>query len=511
MLTTSSNNNLISTLSCPPPPLSSITLPNRSTPTNLQSPPISNTPSTSSFSDSTTNSPSTSSVKILERLGPSAKFKRKPIPPPLAVITTPMTPTHTKDSPVLPSPESTTPTNTGTNPHHSPVTISSPVLQHQLSTPPAGLKSILKQRSLSNPSSTSSLSPTNERKSSTNYVSPLASNETRPALQITSTNSRSTSIDSTTKRTPPSTPTTEKKKSLNQQDVFTNDIDERQADEKKSTWRTPPTKQSLSNESNNTKKQTLDKIPKKSSATTPKPVVTESTKSTTKITKPTKSTVTTPLGTKVPQLTLERIDAKSLKAVGESTGKSSSSSSSNKAVKLKRTNTIQSDSETDKKSSSIGNVQKVKKPLLNNEITKRKLQHQQKPMLMKKNQLIKTKNSSQPKIRKQSTTDAHSSESELDEKKSEQTATTNSDHEQASSDNDDKSQKDSMKKRTKIPNKNKLKLTESTTNWREPRQDTSMYDRIKKRARSEQTRNRYVFSFISLKKLVAFLSFIFRD
>ena len=371
------------------------------------------------------------------------------------------------------------------------MTVSSPVLQHQLSASSPGLKSILKQRSLSNPSSTSSLSPTNERKSSTNYVSPLASNETRPALQITSTNNRSSSIDSQTKRTPPTTPT-EKKKSLNPQDnsIFTNDIDERQTDEKKSTWRTPPTKQTLSNESNNTKKPTLDKIPKKPSAapTTPKPVVTESTKPTTKVTKPTKQPSITSLGTKVPQLTLERLDAKSLKTAVESTGKSS-----NKLSKLKRTNVIQRDSDTDKKSNTITDAQKPKKSLLNNQITKRKQQHQQKPITTKKpQQLIKPTTKPVPNpIRKQSTTETHSSASDNDEKKMEVTGTS-SDHEQASSDNDDKMKKDSIKKRTSTTtNKNKPKFIPGLTNRRDIKPDTSMYDRIKKRARSEQTRTGY--------------------
>jgi hypothetical protein len=405
----------------------------------------------------------------------------------LAIITTPTTPTSIKDSPILPSPEITTPTNTGTNPHRSPVAVSSPGLQTQLSNSSTGLKSILKQRSLSNQSSTSSLSsPTNERKSSTNYVSPLASHETRPALHITSTNNRSTSLDSTTKRTPPSTPTTEKKKSLNQQDnnnIFTNDIDERQTDEKKSTWRTPPTKQTVSNELNNMKKPTLDKIPKKSSATpaTPKTVAVESTKSTVKGTKTTKQTSASTLGSKVPQLTLERIDPKSLKTAVESTGKSN-----NKPIKLKRPNFIQSDSDTEKKTKTT-DVQRTKKSLLNNDITKRKQQHQQKPITTKKTQSNKTTNkTSTNPIRKQSTTETQSStSSDVDEKKVEQTIM-NSDHEQASSDDND----EKVKKQTKTTNKNKLKSTQNFANWSDLKQDTSMYDRIKKRARNEQTRNR---------------------
>ncbi|UJR25262.1 hypothetical protein I4U23_006614 [Adineta vaga] len=490
--TTPSNHNLISSLSCPPPP-SSPSLSNRSTPANLLSPPISNIQSVSSFTDSSsTTSPSTSSAKILERLGPSAKFKRKPIPPPLAVVTTPTTPTNMKDSPILPSPESTTPTNITVNAHHSPVPSSSPVLQHQLSTSSSpGLKSILKQRSLSNPSPTSSLSPTNERKSSTNYVSPLASSETRSTSQVTSTTNRSTSIDSTTKRTPPTTPTiaTEKKKPVNQHDnsVFTNDIDERQAlaaatttttDDKMSTWRTPPTKQTLSNEQNNIKKTSLDKIPKKSTTTSKPSVTAEPVKSAAKVTKITKPTPMTSLGTKVPQLTLERIDPKSIKTSSESSNKSSSTTTT-KAIKLKRANVIQSDSDSEKKTSSTTtstDVQKTKKSLLNNEITKLK---------------TKPKTSTTNAIRKPSVTDTHSSdESDNDEKKTEQTTTTTtSDHDQASSDSDGKTKKEPIKKRTKTMNKNKIKSTQNSNSWRELRQDTSMYDRIKKRARNEQTRN----------------------
>jgi len=192
------------------------------------------------------------------------------------------------------------------------------------------------------------------------------------------------------------------------------------------------------------------------------------------------------LGTKVPQLTLERIDPKSLKTGVESTGKSTT-----KPIKLKRTNIIQSDSDTEKKkTTTTTDVQKPKKALLNNEITKRKQQHQQKSMSTKKTQLTKTKHkTSTNPIRKQSTIETHSSASDVDEKKSEQTVTT-SEHEQASSDNDEKVQRESTKKRTKTTNKTKGKSMQSLPNWRELKQDTSMYDRIKKRTRNEQTRNR---------------------
>jgi hypothetical protein len=275
---------------------------------------------------------------------------------------------------------------------------------------------------------------------------------------------------------------------LNQQDssVFTNDIDERHADDKKSTWRAPPTKQTLSNESNNTKKPTLDKIPKKPSATsnTPKSVGTDSTKSAVKGTKTTKQTPVTQLGSKVPQLTLERIDPKSLKTPVESTGKSN-----NKPIKLKRTNVIQSDSDTEKKSSTT-DVQKTKKSLLNNEVTKSKQQTQQKPIPKKKTEIVKSTNkTATTPVRKQSITDTHSSASDVDEKKIEQTMIS-SDHEEASSDNDEKVKKESIQKQAKTTTKNKNKSTSNFINWRDLKQDTSMYDRIKKRARSEQTRNR---------------------
>ena len=482
-----------------PPPASPVA--NRSMSTNVPSSPVSNTPPVSSFSDSPTNSPSSSSAKILERLGPSAKFKRKPIPPPLAVITTPTTPTNAKDSPVLPSPESKTPTHADANAHHSPVTVASPGLQNPMSASSTGLKSILKQRSLSNPSSISPThdrkSPTNERKLSTNYVSPLASSESRPtASQITSTNHRSSSTDSVTKKTPPTTPINGKKKPVNQStsSVFTNDVDERQSEEKKSAWRTPPTKQTSSNDASTTKKQTLDKIPKKASATGAKPSVPESSKANASVAKTVKPTSNTPLGSKVAQLTLERIDPKSIKASGDSAGKSLT-----KSNKFKRTNFIQSDSDTEKKSSSPSSssstvdAQRTKKLSLNNEITKRKLQHQQKPTVMKKNPLNKPKTQLSTPTKKPTNTETQSSLSSVDEKRKEQQATTsNSDHDLGSSDNDDKMSDDTMKKRSKMNPKNKMRSSKNrnSNNSGDLRQDTSMYDRIKKRARSEQTRNR---------------------
>ncbi|CAF1547502.1 unnamed protein product, partial [Adineta ricciae] len=503
--TPASTNNLIPSLSGPLP-THSPSFPNRSMPANLLSPPISNMSSLPSFPESpASTSPSTSSAKILERLGPSAKFKRKPIPPPLAVVTTPTTPTNVKDSPVLPSPESTTSANTPVNTHHSPVTSSSPVLQHQQSNTPSGLKSILKQRSLSNPSPSASSSPTNERKSSTNYVSPLAANETRSISQVTPTTNRSTSIDSTIKRTPPTTPTiaTEKKKPSNQQDssVFTNDIDERQAsssataDDKKSTWRTPPTKQTSSTEQTNSKKPTLDKIPKKSSATPKPPVVAEPAKPAAKASKIVKPTSVASLGTKVPQLTLERIDAKSVRSSTESQNKlpSAATSTTAKPIKLKRANVIQSDSDSEKKPIPSADAQKTKKSLLNNEITKRKQQHQQKPSpIVKKGQVVKAKGkTATPNMaRKQSVAETHSSASDSEERRVEQTTTTTtSDQDHASSDDDRKPRKEPIQKRTKTVSKNKGKSTQNTNTLRELRQDTSMYDRIKKRARSEQTRN----------------------
>ena len=493
----------MSNLTLPPPPTPPLlTLSNtNSTPVNLLSPPISNIPSNASFSEPLPTSPSTSSAKILERLGPSAKFKRKAIPPPLAVVTTPTTP-NVKDSSVLPSPEPTAPINSGTN--------SPPVLQTQLSNSSTGLKSILKQRSLSN---SSSLSPTSERKSSTNFISPRTSTDTRPNVPVTPTTpvNRSASIDSTSKRTPPSTPTptTEKKKPANQQDssVFTNDVDERQADDKKSTWRTPPTKQQLSsNEVANVKKPILDKIPKKSTATSvplkSTPGV-DTTKSAVKTTKPTKpNTVATPIGSKIPQLTLERIDTKSIKPSVETPTKTN-----NKTVKVKRTNVLQSDSDTDKKSTS-NDAQKTKKSLLNNEITKRKQQHQQKPIPTKKTTTT-PKQTSKPAakvVRKRSTTETHSSTSDVDEKKTEHpltttTTTTTTDQEQDSSDEDSVK----IKKRKKTVSKSKAKSSKNSTIWKDIGKGASMYDRIKKRQRNEQTRNRFAYKFIISQQSILFL------
>jgi hypothetical protein len=163
--------------------------------------------------------------------------------------------------------------------------------------------------------------------------------------------------------------------------------------------------------------------------------------------------------------------------------------SNTKSIKLKRTNLIQSDSDTEKKSITT-DVQKMKKSTLNNEITKRKQQTPQKPIPKNKTQLTKSTNkTATTPVRKQSITDTHSSASDVDEKKLEQTVM-NSDHEEASSDNDEKSKKESIQKRTKTTTKTKTKSTSNLTNWRDLRQAPSMYDRIKKRARNEQTRNR---------------------
>lgn len=384
-----------------------------------------------------------------------------------------------------------TPTSaTGSNAHRSPVTNSPPVLQSQLSNSSSNLKSILKQRSLSNPSSTSAVSPTNDRKSTTSYVSPLASSETRPALQTTSTNTRSPSIDSAPKSTPPSTPTLEKKKPSTQSDssVFTNDVDERHADDKKSASRIPTAKPAQTNETSIIKKPILDKIPKKSSATpttptTPKPMNAESTKVPAKVTKPTKQAPTTPVSSKMPQLTLERVDVKSLKTAPGSTEKSTP-----KSTKLKRTMVMQSDSDTEKKSTKI-DVQKPKKPSVSNEVNKNKQPQPQpqKALPAKKTQVPKptTKTPSVP-ARKISTTDTLSSESDDDEKDLE-----HSDDDETSSDDDEKTKKEINSKLSKNKSKTRSKSSSDLSNPRDAKPTGTMYDRIKKRPRNEQIRTRY--------------------
>jgi len=381
-------NSLVSSLACPPPlpppppplpatsvtvpttptTLSSPSLPNRSNVTDLLSPTISNFPSHSSLSDVNSQSPSTSSAKIIERLGPSAKVKRKPIPPPLVVMTSSNLSTVTKDSSVLPSPDANSSTTANSNAHHSPVTSSSsPTLQHQTSSSSTtGLKSILKQRSLSNSSSVSPTherqSPTGERKSSTSYVSPLASTESRSNSNsnVIAAKNRSASIDSntttttttTTKRTPPSTPTNPKKNSSQDNHVFSNDVDDR-SDEKKSTWRTPPSKQP---ETSITKKPILDKIPKKTTTiNTPKAAIPVPT-STQKTIKSTKPNSSTPIISKTPQLNLERVETKGLK----NSFNEISTKSIVKPTKLKRTHFINSDSDTEKKIVVINSKQRAK-------------------------------------------------------------------------------------------------------------------------------------------------------
>lgn len=353
----------------------------------------------------------------------------------------------------------------------------------------------MKQRSLSNPSSTSSLSPTHDRKSTTSYVSPLASSETRSTLQATSINTRSPSIDSAPKPTPPSTPTLEKKKPATQSDssVFTNDVDERHAEEKKSAWRAPPTKPAQNNEANNIKKPILDKIPKKSTATptTPKPTNVEAAKAPAKVTKPIKQTPTTPITSKVPQLTLERVDVKSLKTAPGSTDKSTL-----KSTKLKRTMVMQSDSDTEKKSTKI-DVQKPKKTLVSNEVNKSKQPPPpspvQKALPAKKTPVSKpTVKTSSISARKQSTTDTHTSESDDDEKKLDDSDDDDDDDDETSSDEGEKTKKQLNSKRSKTKNKSKSKSTSDVSNQRDMRQTGTMYDRIKKRPRNEQIRTRYV-------------------
>ncbi len=114
------------------------------------------------------------------------KFKRKPIPPPLSVISTLPISSNINDSPIFP-----TPTSAIGNRNHSPVLTFSSLSPKQIvnnSPKPTVLKSILKQ-------------PSNLSKS--------ISNETRKAVHIISTNS---SIESTIKRTLTSN---DKKKSTN--------------------------------------------------------------------------------------------------------------------------------------------------------------------------------------------------------------------------------------------------------------------------------------------------------
>lgn len=273
-----------------------------------------------------------------------------------------------------------------------------------------------------------------------------------------------------------------KKKPANPQDshVFSNDIDERQAEEKKSSWRAPPSKPT--DASFNNKKQVLDKIPKKASAITQKPSVAEPIKptATSKPTKSIKPMSTNPIGSKLPQLTLERIDTKSLKTPADGSEKSPA-----KLSKIKRVNVIQSDSDTEKKPvPASNNLQKTKKPSLNNEITKRKQLHQQKPTMLKKNLLVKTKSKPVTPLKKSSTGEHHTSASEMDERRTESTAT-HSDQDLLSSDNDEKH---STKKR---PNSTTTKNNNKKSNSRDMKLSSSMYDIVKKRARSEQTRHRY--------------------
>jgi hypothetical protein len=104
-------------------------------------------------------------MKLLERLGTSAKLKRKTIPPPLSVITTLTVSSNINDSS---PPGSITPNSTIGNQNHSPATTFSPISQQQLvnnSSKPTVLKSILKQ------SSTSSQSASNETRKTVHIIS----------------------------------------------------------------------------------------------------------------------------------------------------------------------------------------------------------------------------------------------------------------------------------------------------------------------------------------------------
>jgi hypothetical protein len=107
------------------------------------------------------------SIKSLEQFDSSIKFKHKPIPPPLSVITTLPVSSNTNESPIYPTPSSVLGSQ-----HHSPGTIFSPVSKQQTnvnSPKPTVLKSILKPPS--------------------HHLLQSASNETRKAVHIISTKS----------------------------------------------------------------------------------------------------------------------------------------------------------------------------------------------------------------------------------------------------------------------------------------------------------------------------------
>lgn len=129
-----------------------------------------------------------SSIKPLERLDSSIKFKPKSIPPPLSVITTLPLLSNNNDSPIYPTPKSMTPISALGSQNHSPATTFSPVSKQQTTV----LKSILKPPS--------------------HHLSQSTSNETRKAVHIISTKP---SLESTIK------PSDDKKKPINPRPVET--------------------------------------------------------------------------------------------------------------------------------------------------------------------------------------------------------------------------------------------------------------------------------------------------
>ena len=78
---------------------------------------------------------------------------------------------------------------------------------------------------------------------------------------------------------------------------------------------------------------------------------------------------------------------------------------------------------------------------------------------------------------------------------------TTTDQEQDSSDEDSVK----IKKRKKTVSKSKAKSSKNSTIWKDIGKGASMYDRIKKRQRNEQTRNRFAYKFIISQQPILFL------
>ncbi|CAF0747547.1 unnamed protein product [Adineta steineri] len=134
----------------------------QSIPSSLISPPLSS--STNRLSPPLSNEKS--STKLLERLGPLAKFKHKSIPPPLSVITTFPVASSTSNSPMFPTPNS--------------------IVGHQIHSPtPTPLKSILKQPSKSLDSTVKQNTSSDDKKKSINQQQ---TNEKKPLNQSISLN-----------------------------------------------------------------------------------------------------------------------------------------------------------------------------------------------------------------------------------------------------------------------------------------------------------------------------------